>query len=163
MIKEIKNENTVYAKYFVDEGNPMQRHKWVLTKEYVEDRLNKSLTDVLQTDNTSTIEKDINEYLFRASEAVYTTIYSFGNKDAKEYWLSDESNPALEALLEAIYEEFFDTIIRNNEKGILDNPNTNYLIVTDKVYTMLQASGLLFYGQLVGLRPDFKKDRGVTY
>ena len=160
MIKEIKDDNMVYATYSVDEGIPMQRHKWILTKEYVENRMNKSLSELLATDNVSTVEADIKEFLFRASEAVYSTIYSFGNKDEKEYWLSNPDNPAVESLLEAIYEEAFDTIIANKEKGILDDDN---LVVTNKVYKILESSDLLFYGRLVGLNSDFKKDRGVTY
>ena len=82
------------------------------------------------------------------------------NKDEKEYWLSNPDNPAVECLLEAIYEEAFDTIIANKEKGILDDDN---LVVTNKVYKILESSDLLFYGRLVGLNSDFKKDRGVTY
>ena len=76
MIKEIKDDNMVYATYSIDEGSPIQRHKWILTKEYVENRMNKSLSELLATDNVSTVEEDIKEFLFRASEVVYSTIYS---------------------------------------------------------------------------------------
>lgn len=142
-------------------------HKYVLNRSYLEQKINASLTVVLNTDTNTVTDNEADVFLERVSNLLYTFIYAYAeNPDDYEYYLSlSNTNKQLknrEAIISALVELAYEIIMNNKEIGIYFN-DKDLDIIPNQLKQQLYGSDLITRSKLVGLPYDYMSLRGSEY
>ena len=146
----------------------MSMHKYILKREYLENKLNINLNEALQHDMSVADDKDADIFLERLSNSLYDYIYAFSkDPDAMEYYLSLTDTPAgiknREYIISALVEHAFTILTNNSEIAVFFKNGDLKDSVAPSTKQRLQANGLLFRGKLFNLPYNYFEKYGKEY
>jgi len=141
----------------------LTKHRYVLTTLAIEEELNTSLEEVLNSAGSISAELDPELFLKRVSKNLYTVIYGYntaGGTNKTEYVMSLPDYR--EAIYDAMLELAYYYLVSNVDPFLSTVDNDKNQLIPAGLKTSMYSTGLLYRGDYI-LEPDYMDGRGEDY